>query len=72
MSVIDTQNAAPLGAVAAFRVVTLFERAYDAFTAWRRARATVSVLADLSDQQLADIGLLRGEIPDVAATLASR
>lgn len=72
MSVTESRNAAPMGAVTAFRVVTLFERAVDGFTAWRRARATAKLLADLSDKQLADIGVVRGQITDVADALAGR
>ncbi len=72
MSVTDTPNSAPMGAVAAFRVVTLVERAIDAFAAWRSARATAEVLSDLSDKQLADIGLNRGQIADVSEALAQR
>jgi uncharacterized protein YjiS (DUF1127 family) len=60
----------PLGSVATFRVVTLIERA--GLAAWRTARATESVLARLPDQQLADIGLDRGQISETAARLARR
>lgn len=72
MSASEIRNAAPMGAITAFRVVTLFERSIDAFTAWRRSRKTASVLSDLSDKQLADIGLIRGDITDVANALAHR
>ena len=72
MSVTDTTRSAPLGAVSTFGVVSLFERAVDAFVAWRSARATADALAELSDKQLADIGLHRGDIADVAEPLAQR
>lgn len=72
MSVTDTNRAAPLGSVTAFRLVAAFERAIDAFAAWRSARATEKLLLELSDKQLADIGLHRGEIPALAADLARR
>ncbi len=67
-----TRTTAPMGAITVFRVVTLFERASDAFTAWRRARKTARLLAGLSDRQLVDIGLIRGDIRDVADSLAGR
>lgn len=72
MSVTQSTRSVPLGAVSTFGVVSLFERAFDAFTAWRSARATAVALAELSDKQLADIGLRRGEIVDVAEKLAQR
>lgn len=72
MSVTEINRPVPLGAASTFGVVSLFERAWDAFTAWRSARATAVALADLSDKQLADIGLSRGEIVDVAEQLAHR
>lgn len=37
---------------------------------WRRYRATVAELDDLTDRQLADIGISRGNIAAVARTAA--
>jgi uncharacterized protein YjiS (DUF1127 family) len=62
----------PLGSVVTLRVVTLLERAYDAFADWRNARATTRALAKLSDAQLVDIGLNRAHISAVAQDLARR
>ena len=61
----------PLGAVSTLRVVSLFERGIDALVEWRNARVTASVLRNLSDQQLDDIGLHRGEIARVSASLSA-
>ena len=72
MSVYEFNRSVPLGAVTIFRVVSLFERAAGAFGAWRNARATQGMLMQLSDQQLADIGLHRGQIPELAQGLARR
>jgi len=72
MSQMQSNRPVPLGAVSTLRVVSLFERAIDGFTAWRSSRATAHALSRLSDQQLADIGLIRGDIAEVADTLASR
>jgi uncharacterized protein YjiS (DUF1127 family) len=60
----------PLGSVTTFRVVSLAQRALDAFLVWQNARATERTLRRLSDQQLADIGLHRGAIADIAAEMA--
>lgn len=72
MSVTETNNAAPLGSITAFRFVAAVERARDAFAAWRGARATERTLLALSDKQLSDIGLHRGDISALADTLARR
>lgn len=70
MSATDLNRSAPMGSIAAFRFVSTFERAADAFATWRRARATAGALSELSDKQLADIGLHRGDIAQVAGALA--
>jgi uncharacterized protein YjiS (DUF1127 family) len=66
MAILQTNRAVPLGSVLTFRLVTLIERAIDGALTWRRSRETARQLSRLSDEQLADIGLARGEIPDVA------
>lgn len=70
MSVHEINRPVPLGAITTLRVVTLFERIFDAITSWRSMRATEQALSDLSDAQLADIGLHRGDIQQVAEKLA--
>lgn len=65
MSTQTTYSAAPLGSITTFRVVHAFERAVAFVTRWREARATRRVLARLSDSQLEDIGLVRGQIYDI-------
>ena len=51
-----------MGAITIFNVISGFERAVARLFAWRNARATEMALLKLSDPQLADIGLHRGEI----------
>ena len=70
MSAYETNHAVPLGSITTLRVVSLIERAVDAFTGWRNARATEIALGKLSDAQLDDIGLHRGNIGEVAEQLA--
>ena len=62
----------PLGSVTTFRVVSVLQRTYDALASWRNARVTSRELLRLSDQQLTDIGLVRGEIAEVAGSLSGR
>jgi uncharacterized protein YjiS (DUF1127 family) len=66
----EITRAVPLGAVTTSRAVSLAQHVLDTFTAWRNARATEKSLLRLSDQQLGDIGLARGEIATVAEDLA--
>ena len=72
MSVYETNRTIPLGAVTTFRVVSSVERAVERFSKWRSARATAVALSELSNAQLADIGVLRGEIEYVADRIARR
>ncbi len=60
----------PLGAVTIFRLISAFEQTVSGFGAWRRARSTERALRRLSDVQLEDIGLVRGQIPALAEGLA--
>lgn len=68
----EVTRAVPLGSVTTFRVVSVFQRALDAFTAWQNARVTSRALLRLSDQQLSDIGLVRGQIAEIAGELSGR
>ncbi len=63
---------APFGAITTFRLTQAIEGAFGAAIAWRRARATEKALGKLSDKQLADVGLHRGEIIALAEHLAHR
>lgn len=70
MSAPATIRPIPLGTITIFRIVSGLERVLDAIAAWRNARATEKTLLHLSDEQLSDIGLSRGEITVVAEDLA--
>lgn len=70
MSVYATNRSVPLGAITTHRVVAWAERTIEDFVAWRNARATAATLQQLSDSQLADIGLHRGEIPEIGRDLS--
>ncbi|MBY6140934.1 DUF1127 domain-containing protein [Leisingera daeponensis] len=49
------------------RLGALLATAAGAFAAWNDARATRNALNGLSDRELADIGMCRGDIDSVAA-----
>ena len=68
----NTNTTAPFGAISIFRVASAFEHGFRAVSAWRRARRTRLALASLSDAQLADIGVSRGQITSLSGKLATR
>lgn len=73
MSVYETTvQPLPHGSVATFRVVSFFESLVDRVAAWHSARVTARELNALSDAQLADVGLARGQIEELAGELAGR
>jgi uncharacterized protein YjiS (DUF1127 family) len=63
-------RAAPLGSTTIFHLVARVERLFAVTAAWRNARATERELLQLSDAQLEDVGLFRGQIADIADALA--
>ena len=67
-----TPRPLPLGTITTHRVVAVVEQTFNRLAAWRRARLTEAALRDLSDLQLADIGVQRGEIADFADALSQR
>ncbi len=70
MSAIETNRSVPMGAITTFQIVSFFERGIGAVRAARNIRATRRALESLSDGQLSDIGLRRGQINSVAEALA--
>ena len=66
MSVYETLRPLPNGSVTTFRIVSAVESLYNRFVVWRKARLTETALRGLSDAQLSDIGLHRGEIAEVS------
>ena len=73
MSVYETTpRPLPVGTLTTHRVVSAVERLMNRLAGWRRARQTEAALRDLSDAQLSDIGVRRGEIADFADALARR
>jgi uncharacterized protein YjiS (DUF1127 family) len=61
MSVYSTNRETTLGGT------SIFAAAIAAVSAWNDARVTRKALSKLSDRELDDIGLCRGDIEDIAA-----
>ena len=66
MANIETNTTVPFGAISTYRIVNAFDTAIATVAAWNAARRTTRALNALSDYQLDDIGLTRGDIADVA------
>jgi uncharacterized protein YjiS (DUF1127 family) len=62
MTAYESSRAAPLGAISIFRSVQVFSEASSWFSAWNNARITRNSLSKLSNRELDDIGLCRGDI----------
>ncbi len=62
MAAYVTSRAAPFGAISIFRFVQSLSGVNLGFSAWNDARMTRKALGKLSDRELDDIGLCRGEI----------
>ena len=62
MAAYETSRAAPFGAISIFRAVQGVGNMFAAVSAWNDARVTRKALSRLSDRELDDIGLCRGDI----------
>jgi uncharacterized protein YjiS (DUF1127 family) len=67
MAAYETTRSAPFGAIATFRVVQTVLSITDAVRTWNDARLTRAALDKLSDRELDDIGLCRGDIETIRA-----
>ena len=54
-----------MGAISIFRSVQFVTEAVTSFSTWNSARATRKSLGKLSDRELDDIGLCRGDIDTI-------
>jgi len=66
MAIFDTTRTTYGSANAAGRLTSVFTSAIAAIVSWNDARVTRNALASLTDRELEDIGLIRGDIDDVA------
>ncbi len=62
MAAYETSRAAPFGAISIFRFVQFFGDFGSKFAGWNDARVTRNALGKLSDRELDDIGLCRGDV----------
>jgi len=62
MAAVETTRPAPLGAITTYRAINSLSNAIAALQAWNDARVTRNALNKLSDRELDDIGLCRGDV----------
>lgn len=62
MATFETTRTAPLGAISTYRFIQFVSSIAEAVTNWNDARVTRNALGALSDRELDDIGLCRGDI----------
>ena len=62
MAATQTTRTAPLGAITTFRFVQFVSNGFTVVGNWNDRRLTRNALGKLSDRELDDIGLCRGDI----------
>lgn len=62
MAAFETTRPAPFGAISIFRLVNFIGETVALFATWNDARVTRKALGKLTDRELDDIGLCRGDI----------
>lgn len=62
MATYETSRTAPFGAISVFRLVQSVSNGAASFQTWNAARITRKALSRLSNRELDDIGLCRGDI----------
>ena len=62
MAAYVTSAPAPLGAISVYRVVQSVDHSIHVLSTWNTRRATRNALHKLSNRELDDIGLCRGDI----------
>ncbi|HEX9857154.1 MAG TPA: DUF1127 domain-containing protein [Paracoccaceae bacterium] len=62
MAAYETTRTAPFGAITTYRFIQFLSTAFAALASWNDARITRNALGKLSDRELDDIGLCRGDI----------
>jgi uncharacterized protein YjiS (DUF1127 family) len=62
MAAVETTRPAPFGAITTYRAINALSNIGSTVAAWNDARVTRKALSKLSDHELDDIGLCRGDI----------
>lgn len=71
MAYFQTAKPAPFGAITVHTAIAMIDRGVRSLKTWVVAQRTQSELRQLSDQQLADLGLSRGMIEDFSSAFSA-
>jgi uncharacterized protein YjiS (DUF1127 family) len=66
MAAVEMTRPAPFGAITTYRAVNGLSKAIAVMASWNDARVTRNALNKLSDRELDDIGLCRGDIEQMS------
>ncbi|MDT8856866.1 DUF1127 domain-containing protein [Paracoccaceae bacterium Fryx2] len=67
MAATETTRPAPFGAIATYHFIQSISNVFASIAAWNDARVTRNALGKLSDRELDDIGLCRGDIDQLGS-----
>ncbi|MCP5071860.1 MAG: DUF1127 domain-containing protein [Rhodobacteraceae bacterium] len=67
MALVQYTRPAPFGAIATFNLTNRAEAILNVLVDWNTKRKTRSALSALSDRELDDIGLVRGDLENLPA-----
>jgi uncharacterized protein YjiS (DUF1127 family) len=65
MALAPNTRTAPFGAITTLNLINMFEGAVKSVSDWNAKRKTHNILSSLTDRELADIGLSRGDLHDM-------
>lgn len=65
MAAVETTRPAPFGAITTYRAINSLSGVFGVLSAWNDARVTRNALHKLSDRELDDIGLCRGDVDTI-------
>lgn len=65
MAAVETTRPAPFGAITTYRAFNGLSNTFATLSAWNDARVTRNALNKLSDRELDDIGLCRGDVDTI-------
>jgi uncharacterized protein YjiS (DUF1127 family) len=65
MATFETNRSAPFGATSTYHVIPFVSNVLATMKNWNDARVTRKALSTLSDRELDDIGLCRGDIDHI-------
>lgn len=69
MAIYETNRSVPFGAITTYRLINVLERAKTSIVEWNSKRLTRNALAKLSDRELDDIGLIRGDLDSMPSSI---